>query len=218
MTRGWSLTAGLLLVLVGGSFAVRGGDAGGSGGAAGLGVPGLLFPAEELRRGADAAAARVERRLRNFLSSGRGADTLVLGEDEVGALARDRLDGRLPRGVRALRVDLGAGTAAVSATVRFAELETTGEAARRLGQFLGDSARVEMEVEPSVSGPGRGRLVLRGIRAGGLSLPSSVFPYVLSRLGVETAAGEEPAVAVPIPRRVGAVRVREGRLVLTRTR
>ena len=213
MIRGWRLTIGLVIVLVGASFATRATG----GGPDGLGVPALLFPVGEARAGAGAdAAARAERRLEDFLTGGGAADSLVLSEEEVGALVRERLRGRLPRGVTDLRVELRGPTAAVSARIRFGELETAGQAPHRLSQFLGDSARVELEVEPSVSGPGTGRVALLGLRAGGLTLPSELLPFMLSRLGLETRDPEQPAVTVPVPRRITAVRVGEGRVVLTR--
>lgn len=213
MTRGWALTAGLVVLLVGSSLVVRG--AGGDPG--GLGVPALLFPVAEASAGGPDEAARVERRTRDFLAGGGAADSLVLDGGEVGAVLRERLRGRLPRGVSDLRVELRGPTAAVSASLRFDSLEAAGEAARRLGQFLGDSARVEVEVEPAVVAPGRGRVTLRGLRAGGYSLPSGVLPFVLDRIGVETVGGSgEPAVRVPLPSAVGSVEVGDGRLVLRR--
>lgn len=213
MIRGWPLTLGLLLVLVGASVAVPGAD----GSPDGLGVPALLFPEEGERAGPGDAAARAERRLEDFLSGSSGADSVVLDEGEVGAVVRERLRERLPAGVTDLRVELRGPAAAVSAKIRFGELETGGEAAGRLSQFLGDSARVELELEPSVAGAGSGRITLLGLRAGGLTLPSRVLPFILSRLGVESSGQEQPIVTVPIPRVVAAIEVGDGRLVLTRS-
>lgn len=213
MIRGWRLTIGLLLVLVGTSFAVPG--AGGS--PDGLGVPALLFPEDGARAAGGDAAARAERRLEDFLSGSGGADSLVLDEEEVGAVVRERLRERLPAGVTDLRVELRGPTAAVSAKIRFGELETGGQAAGRLSQFLGDSARVELELEPSVAGAGSGRFTLLGLRAGGLTLPTRVLPFMLSRLGVESSGQEQPTVTVPIPRAVAAIEVGDGRLVLSRS-
>lgn len=212
MTRGWRLTAGLLLVLVGGSLAVRGTGAT----PAGPGVPALLLPVAEARAGA-ADAARAERRLDDFLSARTGADTLVLSEEAVGAVVRERLGHRLPAGVTDLRVELRGPTAALSARIRFGELETGGQASRQLSQFLGDSARVELELEPGVAGPGSGRFTLLGLRAGRLSLPSRVLPFMLSRLGIESEGREQPVVTVPIPRALTAIEVGDGRLVLSRS-
>lgn len=215
MIRGWRLTFGLLLVLVAGSLALRGGD----GDAAGLGVPALLFPAGEARAGAaEDLADRGRRRLDDFLAGGGAADSLVLEEEAVEAVVRDRLRDRLPAGVADVRVELRGPTAAVSARIRFAELETGGQAARRLSQFLGDSARVELELEPSVAGPGDGRLTLLGLRAGGLTLPSGLLPFMLSQLGMETRGQAEPTVSVRVPRELTAIDVGDGRLVLSRSR
>lgn len=212
MSRGWRWTLGVLVVVVGLGYGARGG-----GGAAGLGVPALLFPPGEAAGSADAElAARAERRLRSFLT-GAGADSLALSEEEVGAVLRSRLQGRLPRGVVDLRVDLRGPAAGVSAKVRFRELRVAGQAASRLSRVLGDSARVELEVVPSVAGPGSGRLALRGLRAGGLTLPGQLIPFMLSRLGVETTGGPEPAVSVPLPRGLTSVRVVDGRLVVDRS-
>lgn len=215
MTRGWGLTASLVVILVASSLAVRG-----SGGEAeGLGVPGLLFPAVEApaEAGAD-AAARAERRVRAFVAGRGGADSLVLGQAEVSAVVRERLSGRLPRGVSGLRVELRGPTAAVSASLRFDSLRVGGPAARRLGRILGDSARVEVEVEPSVVDPGRGRVVLRGLRAAGLPLPSALIRVVLDRFGVETEARDgDPSLSVPLPAAVASVAVGDGRVVLRRS-
>lgn len=215
MTRGWGLTAGLVLLFVGSGVAVRGtgGDPGG------LGVPGLLFPAVQPRAEAGAdVAARVEREMAHFLAGEVGTDSLVLSETEVGAVLRSRLRDRLPRGVSDVQVELRGPTAAVSASLRFDRLETGGEAARRVSRFLGDSARVEVEMEPSVVDPGRGRLTLRGLRAAGFPLPSGLLPVVLDRLGVATEArGGDPSVRLPLPAEIGSVAVEEGRVVVRRS-
>lgn len=215
MTRGWGVTAGLVVILVGSGIAVRGsgGDPGG------LGVPGLLFPPDEApAEAAEDVAARAERELAQFLAGEIAGDSLVMGEAEVGAVLRSRVRDRLPRGVSDLRVELRAPTAAVSARLRFDRLETGGDAPRRLGQFLGDSARVEVEVEPSVVEPGRGRLTVRGLRAGGLSLPSGLLPVVLEQLGVETERGRgDPSVPLPLPSAISSVAVGDGRVVLRRS-
>lgn len=211
--RGWRWTLGVLLVLVGVSVAAgRGGETG----PAGLGVPALLFPpGEAVERAGGEVAEDVERRLRSFLS-GTGPDSLVLVEEEAGAVVRSRLEGRLPRGVTDLRLDLRGPTAALSATVRFRELRIGGEAPSRLSRFLGDSARVELEVDPSVAGPGSGRVALTGLRAGGLELPGQLIPFMLSRLGVQTEGGDEPAVRVPLPRAITSVRIAADTLVVHR--
>lgn len=214
VTRGWRLTLVLLVLVVGGSFAVRGPG----GEPAGLGVPALLFPGDGVdAAAAGEAAARAEQRLRDFLTRDAGPDSLVLDEAEVGAVLRRRLDGRLPRGVADLRVDLRGPTAAVSALVRFGELQTGGQAAHRLSQFMGDSARVELEVEPAVASPGTGHFTLRGLKAGGLQLPSGLLPMVLSQLGVPTADTGEPTVEVGVPPGISAIRVDDGELVLFRS-
>lgn len=214
MSSGWRWTAGLLLALVG-SGVVAG--SAGDGSPAGLGVPALLFPAGGAADDAGAdVAARAERRLRSFLSGAGPADSLVLDEAAVEAVLRNRLEGRLPRGVDDLRVELRGPTAAVSATVLFGRLEVGGQAPERLSRFLGDSARVEVEVEPSVAGPGSGRVALRGLKAGGLTLPSGLLPFVLSQLGVETEGGDEPRVSVPVPRAVTSIEVGDARLVVGR--
>lgn len=213
MRAGWRWTLGLLLVLAAGSFAA---GRGGAAGPAGLGVPALLFPpGEATTRAGDEVAERAERRLRAFLA-GSGPDSLVLGEEEVGAVVRRRLEGRLPRGVADVRVELRGPTAALSAKVRFRELRVGGRAPEQLGRFLGDSARVELEVDASVAGPGSGRVELRGLRAGGLELPGGLIPFMLSRLGVETVDGDEPAVRVPLPRAITSVRVASDTLVVSR--
>lgn len=214
VTRGWPLTVGLVVALVGWGLAVRGGG----GDPAGLGVPALLFPDAGAPAAASPdAAARAERRLRAFLADGGSADSIVLDEAEVGAVIRERLRGRLPQGVSELQVELLGPRAAVSARLRFDRLETGGQAPHRLSQFLGDSARVEVEVEPSVVAPGRGRVTLRSLRAGGFSLPSGVLPFVLDQIGVETVGGGgDPAVSVPLPTAIGSIEVRDRGVVLRR--
>lgn len=213
MRPGWRWTLVLLLVLVGVSF---GAGRGGESGPAGLGVPALLFPpGEAADRAGGEVADRAERRLRAFLS-GSGPDSLVLGEEEVGAVVRRRLEDRLPRGVVDLRVELLGPTAAFSAKVRFRELRVGGGAPERLSRFLGDSARVELEVDASVTGPGSGRVELRALRAGGIELPGALIPFMLSRLGVETVGGDDPAVRVPLPRAITSVRVARDTLVVSR--
>lgn len=213
MTRGWRLLAALLLVMVGMSVAALStGDSPG-----GVGVPALVFPADGAADGAGADAAdRARSRLEGFLAGEGPSDSLKLSEPEVGALVRERIGDRLPSGVADLRVELRGPDAAVSARIRFGELETGGQAPQQLRQFLGDSTRVEVRVEPSVAGPGTGRFALRGVRAGGLRLPSSMLPFMLSQLGVEVGDPDDPAVTAPIPARLTGVEVGDGTLLLVR--
>lgn len=214
MTRGWRLLGAILLVTVGASIAV--GSTGDT--PDGVGVPALLFPADGADEGADADAAdRARSRLDDFLAGSGPSDSLALDQAEVRALVRERLAGRLPPGVSDLRVELRGPTAAVSARIRFDELETGGGAPRELSQLLGDSTRVELRVEPSVAGPGTGRFTLRGVRAGGLGLPSSMLPFMLSQLGVEVEDPEEPSVTAPIPPGITGVEVGDGTLLLVRS-
>lgn len=213
MTRGWRLLGAILLVMVGASIAVGAtGDT-----PDGVGVPALLFPADGSDEGADGAADRARSRLDDFLAGSGPSDSLALDQAEVRALVRERLDGRLPPGVSDLRVELRGPAAAVSARIRFDELETGGGASRELSQLLGDSTRVELRVEPSVAGPGTGRFTLRGVRAGGLGLPSSMLPFMLSQLGVEVEDPEEPSVTAPIPPGITGVEVGDGTLLLVRS-
>lgn len=214
MTRGWWLTAGVVLVLVGGSFALPGA---GDGRPGGLGVPALLYPVDEARHAAEGVAARSGDRLDRFLAGRGAADSLVLDERAVAAVLRERLEGRLPAGVADARVELRGPTVVVSARIRFDSLDVPRETASRLRRFLGDSTRVEVEVEPSVEGAGNGRLVLRDLRAGGFSLPSGLAPFVLSRLGVKTENGEETAVRVPLPGALTSITVGRDRIVLFRS-
>lgn len=214
MTRGWWLAAWLVagLAAVGAAGRWTGGDP------AGPGVPGMLFPGAT-RDGPPPGevADRAERRLEEFLAGAGAVDSLVLSESEVAAVIGRRLGERLPRGVSDLRVELSGRTAAVSAVVRFGRLRTGGDAPRRVSQLLGDSARVELEVEPAVVGPGSGRLTLRGLRAGELSVPEGLLPVALRRLGIEAGReGDGPTVRVPLPRAVSSIGVGEDRLVLRR--
>lgn len=215
MIRGWKLTAGALVLLAAAGLTL---DAGLDAVPGILGVPALLFPDEGRERVAGAErAATAERRLEAFLAGRSGADSIALSEGEVGGILRRRLRGRLPPGISDVRVRLRGPTAAVSARVRFDSLELAGAVADRLNRLLGDSTRVEVELEPSVSGRGSGRVALTGLRAGGFSLPSGLAPMVLSRLGLETGGGDGTTVRVPVPPRLTSITVERDRLVLARS-
>lgn len=160
-------------------------------------------------------ARHTEERLRAF-ADGEDADSLVLGIPALRSLLRYRSDGILPAGIRDPEVHLTDSTAVLAGTIRLREL-ATAEAADRLESFFGDTTGVRAEVVPDVARPATGRVRVRRLEAGGVSVPSLFIPTVLDQSGLSVDAGSPRSVVFEIPRRLSGITVRDSQLVLTRS-
>lgn len=85
-----------------------------------------------------------------------------------------------------------------------------------LRRMIGDSARVTARLSPGVPSTGVLRIRVRDVRAGSVGFPQAMVPWMLTQLGLPTAADDPAAVELAPGRGLSGARVEEGVLVLAR--
>ena len=165
-------------------------------------------PSEEL-------AADAEARLRSLFEEG-GPVEVRLTETEVQSLVLYRVAPTLPPGVSEPLATLQDSTVQVSALLDLELLAASidSEAAGRLQEFIGDTARVTARLHPRVAGPARGELSILRLQAGLFPVPPLLIPGMITQLGFSTAPGNPRAMAVEIPPEIQSVTVEARELVV----
>ena len=165
-------------------------------------------PSEEL-------AADAEARLRSLFEEG-GPVEVRLTETEVQSLVVYRVAPTLPPGVSEPLATLQDSTVQVSALLDLEQLAASidSEAAGRLQEFIGDTARVTARLHPRVAGPARGELSILRLQAGLFPVPPLLIPGMITQLGFSTAPGNPRAMAVEIPPEILSVTVEAQELVV----
>lgn len=165
-------------------------------------------PSEEL-------AADAEARLRSLFEEG-GPVEVRLTEAEVQSLVLYRVAPTLPPGVSEPLATLQDSTVQVSALLDLELLAASidSEAAGRLQEFIGDTARVTARLHPRVAGPARGELSILRLQAGLFPVPPLLIPGMITQLGFSTAPGNPRAMAVEIPPEIQRVTVEAQELVV----
>lgn len=167
-------------------------------------------PSEEL-------AARAEARLRALLEEG-DADEARLTETEVQSLVAYRVAPQLPPGVSQPVATLQDSTVELSALLNLEQLAASmdSDAASRLQEFIGDTARVTALLHPHVAEPARGELSIIRLQAGLFPVPPLLIPGMITQLGFSTAPGNPRAMNVPLPAEISSVTVEAEELVVRR--
>jgi hypothetical protein len=165
-------------------------------------------PSEEL-------AAEAEARLRSMFEEG-GPVEARFTEAEVQSLVLYRVAPTLPPGVSEPLATLQDSTVEVSALLDLEQLAASidSEAAGRLQEFIGDTARVTARVHPLVAEPARGELSILRLQAGLFPVPPLLIPGMITQLGFSTAPGNPRAMAVEIPPEIQSVTVEAEELVV----
>lgn len=168
-----------------------------------------VSPSEEL-------AERAARQMEGFVA-GDGPDSLRFDGEALRSLLVHRASAELPPGVSDPRVTLGDSTAVLAGTLVVDSLEAT-QGTRRLRTLLGDSASLEIEVVPNLLREGVGQVTVKGLRAGGVPVPSFAIPFVLQQSGLAVPDGYPRSVVFPLDTTVAGMTVRRGELLVWRER
>jgi hypothetical protein len=168
----------------------------------------VVEPSEEL-------AADAEARLRSMFEEGGPAEARFT-EAEVQSLVLYRVAPTLPPGVTEPLATLQDSTVEVSALLDLEQLAASidSEAAGRLQEFIGDTARVTARLHPLVAQPARGELSILRLQAGLFPVPPLLIPGMITQLGFSTAPGNPRAMAVEIPPEIQSVTVEAEELVV----
>lgn len=160
-------------------------------------------------------AERAEEKIRE-LAEGEGDDEVRLSALELQSWVRYRLAEGLPQGVYNPTLGLKDSTLEMSAELDLNRLAASSQAAEGLRRFMGDSARVVIELQPSVNGPGEGSVAVLSLQAGMVPVPPPFIPFVLRQAGLRTDASGR-RVLFALPRDVDGIAVQGDELVITRS-
>jgi len=165
-------------------------------------------PSEEL-------AVRAEEKLLALAGDGAPTETR-LSEAEVQSLVLFRAADVLPPGISEPVATLQDSTMEISALLNLQQLadRMDSDAAERLRQFIGDTARVTALLYPRVTGPAQGELSIIRLQAGLFPVPPFLIPGMITQLGFSTAPGNPRAMVVPVPPEISGVRIVEDTLIV----
>ena len=164
-------------------------------------------PVMEVQPSEEVAAAAEEKLLAAI--EAEGSREVRLSETEVQSLVLFRAAPRLPSGVSEPLATLQDSTAEISALLDLEQLaESLGsDAAMRLQEFIGDTARVTAHLYPRVAAPTQGELSILRLQAGLFPVPPLLIPGMITQLGFSTAPGKPTTMAVQIPPEVREVTI-----------
>ncbi len=168
-------------------------------------------PSEEL-------AARAEEKLLALAGDGAPPETR-LSEAEVQSLVLFRAADVLPPGISEPVATLQDSTVKISALLNLEQLadRVDSDAAERLRQLIGDTARVTALLYPRVTGPAQGELSIIRLQAGLFPVPPFLIPGMITQLGFSTAPGNPRAMMVPVPPQISGVSIVEDELIVRRS-
>ena len=171
----------------------------------------IQLPSEEL-------AARAEEKLLALAGDGAPPETR-LSEAEVQSLVLFRATEVLPPGISEPVATLQDSTVEISALLNLEQLadRMDSDAAERLRQFIGDTARVTALLYPRVTGPAQGELSIIRLQAGLFPVPPFLIPGMITQLGFSTAPGNPRAMMVPVPPQISGVSIVEDELIVRRS-
>ncbi|MDX1578870.1 MAG: hypothetical protein R3266_10305 [Gemmatimonadota bacterium] len=166
--------------------------------------------AAERERTPEEEALEVEATIQDIVN-GRGPEEIRFSEAELQSYVTHRLI--VPAGVKDLALDLRDSTAAISASLDFANLPLEPQAVANLRRFMGDSARVFGVVSGRMVGPGDGRLRILSLHAGAVPVPPFLIGLAAAQIGLQSDAD---GIVIPLVRDITAFRVENEEVIITR--
>jgi hypothetical protein len=163
--------------------------------------------------GADRTRAALDK-----LSQPSGQVFQTLTASDLASYAFAQLSRRYPGAAQNIETSVSGETVAVRADVRLADLGGPG-ALGALGGMLKDREKVQLAGTFQVVRPGLAEFVVKDVKVRNLSVPQGMIPSLIRRLdGAARPPGlSEDALAVPIPRYGGDIRVANGKVTLYKT-
>lgn len=171
-------------------------------------------PAVDSAAAAEEPAAGPRQRLQRLFAPG-GAGEVRLDSADLVLLLGPRRDFPLPAGVSEPRAVPGDSLLEASASVDV-ERVMGDRLPALLRRTLGDSTRVTAMMSPEVPRPGVLRIGVRDVRAGRMSLPRAMIPWLIGELGLPTAADDPAALELRPGPGLDRAGVRDGALILGR--
>jgi hypothetical protein len=163
--------------------------------------------------GADRAKAALDK-----LSQPKGQVFQSVTAGDLASYAFAQLSSLLPGSGQNLETSVNGDVVSVRADVRLADLGGAG-ALGALGGMMKEREKVQLSGTFSVFKPGWAEFTVKDVRIRNLAVPHGMIPSLIKRLdrGTRQEGMNEDAIAVPIPRYVGDIRVANGKVTLYKT-
>jgi len=165
----------------------------------------------------DAGAERARAAL-DKLSQPRGQVFQTISASDLAAYAFAELSKRFPGSADSIETSAAGENVSVRANVKLADLGGAN-ALGPLGGMLGDREKVQLTGTFRVLKPGIAEFAVKEVKLRNLPVPRGMIPALVKRMdhGTRPPGLSDDALAVPIPRYVGDIRVANGKVTLYKT-
>lgn len=152
------------------------------------------------------------------LSQPRGQVFETLSASDLASYAFSELSKRFPDSADSVETMVSGDLVSVRANVKLSDLGGS-RALGPLAGMLGDREKVQLTGTFRVLKPGLAEFVVKEVKVRNLALPHGMIPALVKRLdrGLRPAGLSDDALAVPIPRYLGDIRVTNGKVTLYKT-
>jgi hypothetical protein len=152
------------------------------------------------------------------LSQPRGQVFQSLSASDLASYVFAQLSSRFTGTAQNIETAVAGDVVSLRADVKIADLGGAG-ALGALGNMFNDREKVQLSGTFNVVKPGTAEFVVREVKIRNFSVPRAMIPSLIKRLdrGTRPAGINENAIAVPIPRYVGDIRVANGKVTLYKT-
>ena len=163
--------------------------------------------------GADRTKAALDK-----LSQPRGQVFQTLSASDLASYAFAQLSAKLPGAAQNIETSVTGDVVSLRSDVRLADLGGAG-ALGALGNVFNEREKVQLSGTFHVVKPGIAEFAVKEVKIRNFSVPRGMIPPLVKRLdqGARPAGVAENAIAVPIPRYVGDIRVANGKVTLYKT-
>ena len=163
--------------------------------------------------GADRTRAALDK-----LSQPRGQVFQSLSAGDLASYVFAQLSSKLPGSAQNVETAVSGDVVSLRADVRLADLGGAG-ALGAIGNMFSEREKVQLSGTFHVLKPGVAEFTVKEVRIRNFTVPRGMIPPLIKRMdqGARPAGTSENAIAVPIPRYVGDIRVANGKVTLYKT-
>jgi hypothetical protein len=142
----------------------------------------------------------------------------TLSANDLASYAFAQLSSKLPGAAQNVETSVSGDVVSVRADVRMADIGGSSVLGS-LGGMLNEREKVQLSGTFNVLKPGVAEFVVKDVKIRNFTVPHGMISPLIKRLdqGARPAGMSENAIAVPIPRSVGDIRVANGKVTLYKT-
>lgn len=152
------------------------------------------------------------------LRQSRGQVFQSLSASDLASYVFAQLSSKLPGSAQNIETSVTGDVVSLRADVRLADLGGAG-ALGALGSMLNEREKVQLSGTFNVVKPGVAEFLVKEVKIRNFTVPRGMIPPLIKRLDQAARPNgiAENAIAVPIPRYVGDIRVANGKVTLYKT-